>query len=120
MNKLKEIRLRHKKTQQDVADYLSVHRSTVTKWETGKHDPDKGNLLKLAAYYGVSTDELLGRDSTLHGNSETKHLSDLADDEIEIISKYRDLNPKGKWYIKKQFDFALSNDDLLKEKTISA
>ena len=33
MNKLKEIRQRCKRTQQEVADYLSVDRSTVTKWE---------------------------------------------------------------------------------------
>ena len=60
MNKLKEVRRRCKKTQQEVADYLSVDRSTVTKWETGKHDPDNENLLKLAVYYGATIDELLG------------------------------------------------------------
>ena len=60
MNKLKEIRLRRGKTQQEVADYLSVDRSTVTKWETGKHDPDTENLLKLAIFYETTIDELLG------------------------------------------------------------
>ena len=60
MNKLKEIRQRCKRTQQEVADYLSVDRSTVTKWEGGKYDPDNETLVKLATYYGTTVDELLG------------------------------------------------------------
>ena len=60
MNKLKEIRQGCKRTQQEVADYLSVDRSTVTKWEGGKYDPDSETLVKLAIYYGTTVDELLG------------------------------------------------------------
>lgn len=60
MNRLKEIRIRHQKTQQEVADYLKVNRTTYTKWETGKHEPDAETLVKLAAYYGVTVDELIG------------------------------------------------------------
>ena len=60
MNKLKEIRQRCKRTQQEVADYLSVDRSTVTKWEGGKYDPDNETLVKLATYYSTTVDELLG------------------------------------------------------------
>ena len=60
MNKLKEIRQRCKRTQQEVADYLSVDRSTVTKWEGGKYDPDNATLIRLAMYYGTTVDDLLG------------------------------------------------------------
>ena len=60
VNRLKEIRIRHQKTQQEVADYLKVNRTTYTKWETGKHEPDAETLVKLAGYYGVTVDELIG------------------------------------------------------------
>ena len=62
MNKLKEVRLRCRKTQQEVADFLSVDRTTVAKWEKERHCPDNATLLKLADFFNVSVDYLLGRD----------------------------------------------------------
>lgn len=60
MNRLKEFRTLHKKTQQDVADYLKVNRTTYTKWETGTHEPDAETFVKLAVYYGTTVDDLIG------------------------------------------------------------
>ena len=57
--RLKELRTAHKLSQQKVADYLHVSRSTVGMWETGASQPDTGNLKKIADYFGVSIDYLL-------------------------------------------------------------
>ena len=47
--------------QQDLADALSVSKSTIAMWETNKRIPDAPTLLKIANYFNVSIDYLLER-----------------------------------------------------------
>lgn len=61
MKHLKELRLKKKLLQKDVADYLGVNRTTYVKYETGASQPDNDTLSRLADFFGVSVDYLLGR-----------------------------------------------------------
>ncbi len=61
MNRIKELRTKFNKNQNDMAEMLHVNRTTLTKWETGKHNPDVETVLRLADYFNVSTDYLLGK-----------------------------------------------------------
>ena len=47
-------------TQDEVAKTLGISNKTISKWENGTSSPDLAMLVALAAYYGVSTDALLG------------------------------------------------------------
>lgn len=47
-------------TQEELASALGVTNQSVSKWESGQCCPDIGLLPDLAAYFGVTTDELLG------------------------------------------------------------
>ena len=47
-------------TQEDIARYVGVSRAAVSKWEKGQSYPDISILPKLAAYFNVSIDDLLG------------------------------------------------------------
>ena len=47
-------------TQEEVASALAVSNKTISKWENGTSAPDLSMLIRLAEYYGVSTDFLLG------------------------------------------------------------
>ncbi len=47
-------------TQEEVALSLSLSNKTISKWETGASIPDSLMLIKLAKYYNVSADLLLG------------------------------------------------------------
>ncbi|MCM1192276.1 MAG: helix-turn-helix domain-containing protein [Butyrivibrio sp.] len=47
--------------QKEVATYLKVSVSTVSNYENNVHSPDYTMLCRLADYYGVTTDYLLGR-----------------------------------------------------------
>lgn len=60
--RLKKLRKTKKKTQQDVADYLGITRPAYTAYEQGNRNPDYDLLSKLANYFDVSTDYLLGRE----------------------------------------------------------
>lgn len=59
--RLKSLRTQHKKTQQEMADVLGISRQGYAKYENNLGEPDNSTLAKLADYFEVSTDYLLGR-----------------------------------------------------------
>ena len=61
MEKLKDLRKENKKTLQDMAKYLGISHPAYFKYETGENKPTIETLIKLADYYGVSLDYLVGR-----------------------------------------------------------
>ena len=58
--RLKELRTELGLTQRDVAKHLSIGRTTVSEYESGKIVPKQDNLVKLASFLGVSVDYLTG------------------------------------------------------------
>lgn len=56
---LKKLRYQCGLTQKQVADLLTVDRSTYTYYETGRTRPDVDMIVKIAKIYKVSCDELL-------------------------------------------------------------
>ncbi len=59
---LKELRSAHGLSQKDVASMLGVDRTTYTKYETGDNQPDIKTVKKIADFFNVSVDYMLGRD----------------------------------------------------------
>lgn len=59
---LRQWRKLRRYTQQQMADFLSVHRSTYTKYESGTVDLSVESLCRLADVLGCTTDALLGRE----------------------------------------------------------
>ena len=51
------------KTQTELADYLNIKQTTYSKYELGKINIPIEAFIKLADYYDVSVDYLLGRSS---------------------------------------------------------
>lgn len=47
--------------QKELADYLKVSIGTISNYEQGIHSPDFDTLCKLADYYDVSIDYMMGR-----------------------------------------------------------
>ena len=61
MERLRKLRVNKALYQKDIAKYLGVDRTTYVKYETGVSEPDYATLMKLAEYFKVSTDYLLGK-----------------------------------------------------------
>ena len=61
---LAELRQEHGMTQQDLANILFVSVSTISNYEKGVHLPDIIKLSKIADYFHVTTDYLLGRSTS--------------------------------------------------------
>lgn len=52
------------KKQQELADYLNVKQTTYSKYELGKINIPIEVFIKLADYYGVTIDYIVGRTSS--------------------------------------------------------
>ena len=61
IQRLKDLREDRDRTQQEVAEYLNMHRSVYRRYESGERELPVWALAKLADYYKTSTDYLLGR-----------------------------------------------------------
>ena len=62
-DRLRELREDKGLRQEDVAALFGFGKSTVSQWENGKSEPEYDIVLKLADYFDVTTDYLLGRSS---------------------------------------------------------
>lgn len=59
-DKLKELRIEKKISQAELAKELNVSQRSISSWETGFRQPDFETLEKIAKYFNVSTDYILG------------------------------------------------------------
>ena len=58
--KLRELRINHNMSQEQLAEKLHVTRQTVSKWEQGINEPDIFTFKQYAAIFNVTLDELVG------------------------------------------------------------
>ena len=59
--RLEDLREDHDKSQIEIAAYLNMNRNVYWRYEKGVREIPSWAVLKLADYYHVSTDYLLGR-----------------------------------------------------------
>lgn len=60
---IKELRKDKKISQQALAEKIGVSQKAIDYWERGVNEPKATYIVKLADFFGVSTDFLLGRDN---------------------------------------------------------
>jgi len=86
--RLKELREEKGESQKDLASYLKITERAFQYYEKGDREPTIENIGKLATYFGVTTDYILGRTKDPQGNF-ADHLRSLAANEIyEPISDF--------------------------------
>lgn len=74
--KLRELRIQRNLGQKELGAVIGVSDSSIRKYESGDRTPNPDAITKLANYFGVSTDELLGSNTTESSNN--KAPKDLA------------------------------------------
>ena len=60
--RLTELREKEELTQLELAKEIAIARPTITNWERGIREPSFDTLIKLAEFFDVSADYLLGRE----------------------------------------------------------
>lgn len=106
---LKRLRKERKLTQQNIADFLKLPLRTYQNYEREVREPDTDLLCKLADLYGVTLDELFGRQA-----HETQR--DLSPDELNLVALYRQMDAEDKkTFIRNAQLFAFAGDVKKKE-----
>ena len=80
-DRIKALREQKGITQAALSKQLGITRSSVNAWEMGISVPSTQYIVELAQLFSVSTDYLLGVDS-----SSTISVAGLTEDDIEIVS----------------------------------
>lgn len=68
--RLRDLRKEKHVTQDDVASYLGITRPAYTAYESGKREPDDKTKIKLATYFDVSVDYLIGKSDTKNSKND--------------------------------------------------
>lgn len=69
---IRNLREDHDKTQTELAEYLHVKQTTYSKYELGKINIPVEVFIRLADYYDVSVDFLLGRSAQRHPSTNSQ------------------------------------------------
>lgn len=86
-DKFKEERLKKGLNQVEFAKIFNVTKQTVSNWESGKRKPDNDTIVKIANFFDVTTDYLLGNDSKK--NTDDTDLFNLKGD-VRFLKKIKD------------------------------
>lgn len=69
---LKKLRKSKGLTQLQFAEIFSISSGTIAMWETNKRIPDTSMLMKIAEFFGVTVDYLLGKSDTILANPDNQ------------------------------------------------
>lgn len=96
-NNLKKIRNNLGKKQEDVARDLGVSLSTYRSWEQGRRSMTMDTLMKLADYYEVTTDDILGTQYAHDGLEIPRKTiyETINEDEKQLLIQFRGLSEEG-------------------------
>ncbi len=64
VNRIKELRQKLGITQRELAKHLGIAQNTLSYWENGKFDIDNASLCRIADYFHVTIDYLLGQNNS--------------------------------------------------------
>lgn len=84
------LELRNKKniTQKEIAEKLFLTQNGYSSYENGRTEPNIETLCKLADYYDVSLDYLVGRER----NNEIGFLNEQQKNAVQIIQQLNEIN----------------------------
>ena len=80
-------------SQQALADYVGVMRQAVAQWKDGKTIPDMYNFKRIAEFFKIPYEYLLGdTDSKVHENMALADSLGLSDDAIETLEGIKEFS----------------------------
>ncbi|EEK78227.1 Transcriptional regulator, XRE [Bacillus cereus R309803] len=88
-----------------MAKQLGIARTTYAMYEQGKREPDYNTLIKLATFFEVSIDYLLG-------TTEIKQVTDIQDPELyQWFKDIKNATPQKREELKKFWEFIIQRED---------
>lgn len=93
-NRLTLLREERGLTRKEVAEQLNIDQTTYGKYELSKREPDYETLQKLATFYCVSTDYLLGRTDERQNNNINNAENDWPTEAKVLFRDVKKLTPE--------------------------
>lgn len=91
MNILKELRIENGLTQSQFAEAIGTSQKNISRWELGETEPSAYYIKKIAEFYKITTDYILGvEDGSGHKSYETSKNA-VTPEEMKILNAYRTL-----------------------------
>lgn len=100
MKNLKIIRKENGFSQKKIASAINISQQSYSDYENNKTFPDAETLIKIADFFAVSVDYLLGRTDDLgYITISNAPAFELTEHEKNVISLYRKLKPHTQSYV---------------------
>lgn len=93
-NRIKQLRIEKKLTQDDLAQILNFGRTAIANYESGRSEPSYSIILKLAEFFDVSIDYILGRTNIRNPYDKSLALDDESKNLIETAKSLSSENKK--------------------------
>lgn len=106
--KIRELRNEKGISQSSLANHLGLTQQAIAKWEKGIAEPDSVTLNKLASFFNVSVDFLLGRTNVRNSNNNTDE--DFPDDVKVLMRSVSKLTDKQKEIVKRLVQEFINED----------
>lgn len=90
--RLRELLDKNGNTQEKLADFVGVARQSVAQWKDGKTKPDILYLEKIAKFFNVSTDYLLGRQRVATMDINIAQTCEYLELSMNTVEKIREVN----------------------------
>ena len=95
-NVFKFLRLREKLSQQELADKIGVAKSTISMYENGNREPDFEMLEKIADFFNVDMNYLLGTSAKTTSLKSSDYTPSYEDVESMIARNGKDFSTEQK------------------------
>lgn len=112
--RLAELRKQNKLSIEDMANLIQLSKHAYKSYEVGEREPKLHSLVKLADYFGVTTDYIINHTDCKYPISQKdKEIIDmnLCDEEIALLKSYRLLKPEMQHFIAESIKLALNQQN---------
>lgn len=99
-----ELRKERGLSQKSVADAVGISQSTIAKIEINRNEATASTIRKLADFFGVSSDYLLGRTDDFGAIAPPSAVPALSAEEREILALYSNLDYMGKKLVRQTLE----------------
>lgn len=92
--RLKELRIKAHLSQQELSEIVGASKSSINMYERGEREPGLEMIARIANYFGVQTDYLLGtNEKQMKKERKNEMKKGLTDEEVEIEIKRLENSP---------------------------
>ena len=92
-------------SQSEAADKLGINRVNYNRYENNEREPDNEMLIKIADFFGVTVDHLLGRKKNLEQNTPKDLAKFLENTEVMFDGEVHHLDEEDKQKLKNALEF---------------